>query len=440
MAGRSRPGSGYQALVLTDPEPAANGVRAAVQDMGGGVTIDLTNPEHLAFLRTGMTGGAGSMDGAMRVAVAYRCVHILAGACGNLPIDLYQRISERERRPAIGHPLRDVLQRPNDWQTSSEFRKMLTAHAVLSGAGYALKITSRGRLIALWPLKNPKRMEVTQLADMRLRYRWTRDDGSTIDLDQADVLHLRGLTLDGVNGIGVIAHARRALGLSVNAEVAAERMFTHGVMAGLVFSKPGTLGDEAFERLKQQIHENNAGAENARKALILEDDLKVDGSLMSAEDLQFLDSRKFTRADIGMFFGVPPHMYGDTEKTTSFGQGLEFQGAAFVTFTANDWFVMWEEALARDCLTRAEVRDGYYVRLQRQALMRSDVKTRTASYASALQWGWMNPDEVRALEDLNPREDGRGGEYYDPPNTAGGVPKEETDDDQRLEEGRASGR
>jgi HK97 family phage portal protein len=409
-----------------DPEPGANAVRHPRASGDAGVLLsDLTSDEALAFFRGGSLTSSGAVvtvESAMRVAVAYRCTHILAGACGNLPIDVY-RAQNGLREIATDHPLRAVLRRPNAWQTSSEFRKMLTAHAVLKGNGYALKITSRGRLIALWPLKNPDRMTVTQDADtMRLKYRWQRDNGSFLDLDQADVLHLRGLTLDGIKGVGVLAHARQSLGLSLQAEEASARMFRQGVIAGLVFTKPGTLSNEAFDRLKEQLETENAGAENARKALILEDDLKVDGSLMSAEDLQFLETRAFARSDIGMFFGVPPHMYGDTEKTAAPTTGIEAIGAGFITFTANDWFVMWEEALQRDGLTPAELDAGYYVRIQRQALLRSDAKTRAQLYTSALQWGWMSPDEVRALEDMNPRPDGEGGEFYDPPNTAGGDP------------------
>jgi HK97 family phage portal protein len=153
---------------------------------------------------------------------------------------------------------------------------------------------------------------------------------------------------------------------------------------------------------------------------------------MSAEDLQFLESRQFARADVGMFFGVPPHMYGDTEKASSWGTGIEAISAGFVTYTANDWFVMWEQALERDCLSAADLKGGYYIRLQRQALMRGDSKARAALYTSALQWGWMSPDEVRALEDMNPRADGEGGEYYPPPNTAGDAKPDGADGDEPL--------
>jgi HK97 family phage portal protein len=377
--------------------------------------------------RTTSSGAVVSIESAMRVAVAYRCTHIIAGVCGNLPIDLYRRTAEAAREPAAGHPLRDVLQNPNGWQTAAEFRKMLTAHAVLKGNGYAIKIVSRGRLLALWPLKNPDRMEVRQdPATMRLAYVWTRDDGSKLTLDQADVLHLRGLTLDGLKGVGVVAHARQALGLSLQAEEAAARTFKQGVIAGLVFTKPGTLSDEAFDRLKAQLsttgEDGHAGAANARKALILEDDLKVDGSLMSAEDLQFLETRGFTRSDIGMFFGVPPHMYGDTEKASSWGTGVEAISAGFVAYTADDWFVMWEQALERDCLTPPSVAAGYYVRVQRQALLRGDMKTRFEAYGVAIEKRVFLPNEVRALEDMNPRAGGD--DFADQPTTAGPPPKD----------------
>lgn len=413
----------------------ANAVRAPRAD--GGVNIStLTTDELVALFRGERMSSSGvpiGVDAAMKVAVAYRCTHILAGAAGNLPIELMRKVGNR-RDVAEGHPLRKRLQRPNGWQTSSQFRKMLTAHAVLHGNGYALKITSRGKLLALWPLKNPQRMEPKQDPNtMALVYDWTRDDGSKVRLQQDDVLHLCGLTLDGIKGIGVVSHARQALGLSLAAEEATARTFKQGVIAGLVFTKQGLLSDTAFERLKDQIEKNNAGVENARKALILEEDLKVDGSLMSAEDLQFLQSRELTRSDIGMFFGVPPHMYGDSSKATSWGSGIEAQSIGFVTYTANDWFVMWEESLARDCLTEAEVDGGYYVRIQRQALLRGDTKTRWDAYTRGLQWGVYSPDEVRGYEDENPRSDGEGGQYYDPPNTAGGTNPGDPADDPALD-------
>lgn len=390
-----------------EPRPRADGV-------GTGVVVhDLRDPEVAEFLRGGAISASGAVvnwDGAMRVAAAWRCTHIIAGICGNLPIDVYRRVNERERAPAVGHPLRQLLtERPNGWQTSSEFRKMLTAHAVLKGDGFGLKIMSRGRILEIWPM-HPDRVEVTQNPDMSLSYHYTRKDGQRIQLAQADVLHLRGLTLDGIRGIGVIRHAREALGLSLQTELSAARLFKNGTLAGGILTSPSNLSDAAYRRLKESIEEENAGAENAGKFMILEEGLKLDDGLMSAQDAQFLESRKFSRSDVAMFFGVPPFMIGDTEKSTSWGSGLEQQGTGFVQYTGLDWFTMWEDALKRDCLTDQDRAAGVFIKIDPRGLMRGDFKTRTDGYSKALGAGgspaWMTQNEVRALEDLPPIKGG----------------------------------
>jgi phage portal protein BeeE len=162
-----------------------------------------------------------------------------------------------------------------------------------------------------------------------------------------------------------------------------------------VFTKTGTVSDEAFDRLKEQIDENNAGAENARKALILEDDLKVDGSLMSAEDLQFLESRGSSPAPTSACSSASRRTCTATPRRPPAGApGIEARAIGFVTYTANDWFVMWEEALERDCLTPPSRR-----RLLRPPAAPGPAARRHQDPrrpTPGLQWGWMSPDEVRA--------------------------------------------
>ena len=144
---------------------------------------------------------------------------------------------------------------------------------------------------------------------------------------------------------------------------------------------------------------------------------------MTAEDAQWIEGRKFSRTDIAMFFGVPPHMIGDTEKSTSWGSGIEQQSIGFVTYTLEDHLTTWEETINRDLIPEENV----YSRFNRKALVRGDIKTRQGFYVSMLQWGVLSPNEVRKLEDENPRD---GGDvYYDPPNTAGG--QGESNDDQK---------
>lgn len=113
-----------------------------------------------------------------------------------------------------------------------------------------------------------------------------------------------------------------------------------------------------------------------------------------------------------MFFGVPPHMIGDTEKSTSWGTGIEQQSIGFVAYTLEDHLTTWEETIARDLVDPG--RDDLYARFNRAALVKGDIKARWEAYVKGLQWGVWSPNEIRTLEDENPRE---GGDvYYPPPN------------------------
>jgi HK97 family phage portal protein len=135
---------------------------------------------------------------------------------------------------------------------------------------------------------------------------------------------------------------------------------------------------------------------------------------MSAQDAQWIEARKLSRSDIAMFFGVPPSMIGDNSGSDSnWGTGLEQKANGFVTFTLEDYLTMWEEGITIDLNSDPSI----YARYNRAALVKGDITTRWNAYVKGLQWGVWSPNEVRALEDQNPRD---GGDiYYPPPNTAG---------------------
>ena len=136
---------------------------------------------------------------------------------------------------------------------------------------------------------------------------------------------------------------------------------------------------------------------------------------LSPTDLQFLEQRDFQRYDIAMFFGVPPHMLGATEKETSWGSGIEQQGIGFVTYTLNDWLVTWQEALKRDLIHESEW-DVLDFRFNTQALLKGDTKAQWDAFTRGRQWGVYSANDVREKLDLNPRDDEAGDEYAAPPN------------------------
>ena len=397
------------------------GILSRMRSMIGMRPSALVSEEQIReFMRQGNTasGAVVTEESAMRVAAAWRCVNIIAGAIATLPIDIIRRESETVRKPAVGHPLRRILTvKPNTWQTPSEFRRMMQSHLLLRGNAYARKVFIGNQLVGLIPLPTD-RVTAEQLDSTAMQYKVMRKDGSSIIFRQREIFHLRGMSLDGVTGMSVLANMRESLGLALQTEQAGARLFSNGILAGGVIKHPGKLSDNASRHLRESMEQRNQGSQNAGKWIVAEEGMTVESISLTAEDAQWLGTRDFQRYDIAMFYGVPPHMLGATEKTTSWGSGIEAQGIGFVTYTLTDWIKTWEESVKRDLLEEREW-ETVDARFNVNALMRGDFKTRWEGYVKGLQNCVYSPDDVRAMEDMNPRPDGGGGFYFEPPNTAG---------------------
>lgn len=390
--------------------------RAATQPLGGGAII--TNPQQLEEYLRG--NGQGSHAGAnvteqtaLRVGVAYRCTRILASMVAGLPLDVYRRLSETERAPAVDLKLRDVLTvRPNVWQTPYQFRQHMTAQMVMHGHAAALKVKSMRYGLELIPVSAP-RIRAVMGDDGQVYYDFSAKNGEKKRLELGDVFFVCAFTADGLNGLGVLAAARESLAMALRGEEANAGLFKRGRIGGAALTMPAgrTLSQEAYDRLRSSIDDVYAGSENAHRIMLLEDGLDLSKGTFSADDLQFLESRKFTRDEVAAFFGVPPHMYGDTEKSTSFGTGIESQMRHFVNATLMEYIHAWDGSIARD-LIEPNNRVTIYARHDLRGLLRGDAQARSAYYTTMRANRAMSANEVRALEDMPPYP---GGDDYDNP-------------------------
>ena len=111
-----------------------------------------------------------------------------------------------------------------------------------------------------------------------------------------------------------------------------------------------------------------------------------------------------TRADIAGIFGVPPHMIGDVERSTSWGSGIEQQSLGYVIYSLMPWLTRLERTV-RQLLGDPNL----YVKFDPDGLLRGDTTQRYSAYAQARQWGWMSVNDIRAKEDEEPVD---GGDQY----------------------------
>ena len=375
----------------------------------------LEDPE-LARLLGGGLGGGIAPRAAMGVAAVYRCHALIAGAIANMPLSIKRRVDDRTREDATDHPLWPLLRRrPNPWQTPGQFRRYLQSTVLMRGNGYAMKIFSRGRVSALIPL-NPDRVRVSQKADFSLEYTYTPLAGGEVTLQQRDMFHLLGMTLDGITGLSVLGCARETVGHALNLKRHGTAVFENSTRMGGAFSMaPNTqLTAEQYERLKTSL-DDYRGPHNAGKTIILEDGMKFEPMAMTMADAQFIENAGFTNQEIYAFFGVPPHMAGDTTKATSWGSGIESLGQQFVAYTLQDWLTVWEETIARDLIPDTD--PDIFARFNTAGLVRGNLAARNASYTAGRNGGWLSKNDIREAEDMNPIDGGDGDDYDAPLNS-----------------------
>lgn len=347
-------------------------------------------------------GGGASASGvivnpqtAMQSAAVYSCVKVLAESVGMLPLCLYTRGPDGAKTAAEDHPLWPLLHdQPNEYQTSVEFFEMLVTHLNLRGNAFAYINRGRsGRVVELLPL-HPDVVRTEMAADFTLRYQVTMPDGGFKTFAVGELLHIKGLTLNGWLGIAPIAYARESIGLALATEKFGGQLFRNGAKMGGVLEHPGKIGDAAYGRLKESFDIAHSG-ENAHKTAILEEGMKFSKVAMTGEDAQFLETRKYQRSEIAAIFRVPPHMIGDLEKATF--SNIEQQALEFVQWSLMPWLVRIEKAIKRDLLTPQE-RKTLQVRFNVAAMLRGDAAARSSYYGKGILDGWLTRNEARAQE------------------------------------------
>lgn len=397
----------FDFLRRSDDKQAAQSARA----MAGETEFfsGLNDPRLLEFIRsggdTGLTHSGASITpkAAMKNTTVYRCVSLISYSVGMLPLHLRDR---QTKEKATDHPLFRLLhRRPNAWQTAFEFRTFMQQQALIEGDAYALIVRSGNRVIQLVPLTSAH-VTAKQRPDWSIEYKWQKPGAEPRVFPQSEIFHVRnGLSEDGLSGLSLVKQAAEAIGLAVQTEAAAARLFRNGMMVGQVLKHPGKLSPEAYDRLVASM-ESREGAENAHRSMVLEEGMEMSPGGTTGKDAQHIEQRKHQIEEIARPFGVPRPFLGMDD--TSWGTGVDVLGQAFVRYGLNPWFEAWEQAVERSLMSDADAL-RYEAKFNPGALLRGNMKDQAEFFAKALGAGghspWMHPAEVRASFDYPARDD-----------------------------------
>jgi HK97 family phage portal protein len=387
-----------------------------------GRTSGLENPQQWlvdAFGSGTSTAGANvNARTALGISAVYACVRVLADSVAQLPLKL-QRIEDGGRVDDRTHSLWPILHDlPNPEMTAFEFKQTMQGHLALRNNAYAeIERDGTGRVVGLWPL-NPEKMQVTRDKALNKVWLYELPDGSSVKWTWSNptrtpspILHLRGLG-DGSGGWSPLTLLRNAFGLTIAAEEYGARLFSNSARPSGVLQTPGKLSPAAAKNLKESWEAAHRGLSNAQRVAVLEEGLTWQQVGMSADDAQFLQTRKFQLNEVARAFRIPPHMIGDLERATF--SNIEHQAIEFVVHTLTPWLVCWEQAIARDILSIKSF-NTHQVKFNVNGLLRGDIQSRYQAYAIGRNWGWLSANKILEMEDMNGIGD-QGDTYLNPLN------------------------
>jgi len=355
---------------------------------------DAAGPSALAS-----SGVAVTVDRALRQAAVMSCVKVRSETVASLPLHVYRRGPGDTQDKAYDHPLYHVLHsQANRRHTSFEWREFGMNCCCLRGNAVSLKQSGRrGSVSALIPVP-PSSLHIEKLRNGSLAYNVTMSNGSKKQYGEEDVIHIRGMSLDGLVGLSPIEYARETIGLTISAEEHGARFFRTGGRATSHLKCMGKVSKETKAAYSRRISQMQAAG-----CIVTDEGFEWTPLSVTNEDMQFLESRKFQLADIARLFRVPLHLIQEHEKSTSWGTGIESFNRQFVTHTIRPWLVRWEQRLNADLFGEDS---DYFVEFNVDGLLRGDTLPRYQAHEIGIRSRFMTPNEVRKIEGLNPIDGG----------------------------------
>lgn len=313
-----------------------------------------------------------------------------------------------------------LMRRPNAYQTPIVFREQLCVHSLLDGNGRAAIVRRGNRITELIPMLpsntgtgmiEGEKFHVCQPhPDDRIRQFFAPIDGKSangkIVIDDADVLHIPGLSADGIAGIALKDVGRRNLGMAIGMEKRLSTQMEKGFSGSLMLEAPANMfrKQEDAEEFLEFFERRHNSPDKAGKVGMLREGMKANLLAMNNKDAEMIEQRKFARQDAALWLGLESILGDDSSVSYN---SLEQKLLAYLMNCLNRWLKRWEEECEYKLLTNRQFKvESHYIRFNTGALLKSDYKTTVESLAQAITATIISPNEARSKLDLNPRDGG----------------------------------
>ena len=346
-----------------------------------------------------ISGASVTAETALSLTAVYRAVSLISGTIAAFPWHVYRSQINGNIDIDRRHPLYFLLHdEPHPLYGSFKFREAMMSHLLLTdGNFYAIiQRAATNQAVAL-KIVDPSKVTVVLTTDDQLFYFIT---GYPEAFPARDIFHVAGFGFDGIKGRRPLQIAREAIGMGLTLQEFGQRFFANGSHLGGVIEHPGKMDKQQYDRFVESWATAYSSVMRSGKTAILEGGAKFNRIGIPPEDAQFLQTKKFSNADIARIFGLPLHMLNEMEGATF--SNIEHQGIEMVQYTYLPWCCRIEEEVQRK-LVKTNERGYIFNKLNMDGLLRGDNASRAAYLSTMANSGIYTIDEARAYENKNKR-------------------------------------
>lgn len=335
---------------------------------------------------------------ALQVSTVLACVKVLADGCATPKLHVYREKDDGSREKATNIPeYRLLARRPNEWQTSFEWRRQMTMHAVLEGRALSIKVRGDNRRVRELIPVPPGSWTVERVSRYEVVYRCYDEYGLIGTFSPDDVFLLNGLQWDWVHNLDAVKLARSAIGLALATEQSQAAMHQNGLRPSGVYSVDKTLDETQHTRLTAWIKKFAGLAKNG-DPLVLDNGAKWTPTSQTGVDAQHVETRRLQIEEICRGYGVFPIMVGHNDKSATFASSEAFF-AAHVKHTLAPWHMAWTQRMDEMLLDGSGPLFGEF---DIRYLMAGSMKDRAMWARTMSEMGIYTRNEIRDEEGKDP--------------------------------------
>lgn len=335
----------------------------------------------------------------------FACVSKIAEKTAEVEIKLNKIINSKgDIKEVYDHPLLNLIYKPNQFQTKTEFIEQAVINRNLCGDAFILKIRNKsGQVAELWNLRPDLMTIITDPNQYITGYEYTREeDGKVIPIDKEDIIHWKKPSpLESHFGASPLA----AAAMRVDTEEFATRyqrdFFLNNARIDAVLESPNILNDRQIKQIKKEWEKKYKGVGKNSKVAILGNGLKYQQIAISQKEMDYIESLKFTRDDILVAFKTPKPIVAVTDDVNR--ANADTAMTIFLSETIKPEISGFVEKINEE-MTYEDFGDDLFLTFTDPTPENRDAKL--VEYANGLQNNWLLINEVRQKENLPPIKGG----------------------------------